>query len=48
MSVSPAIMSKQKKQMGELLDLACGKSGDLSKWKAAYLKKVICIDIDKY
>ena len=33
--------------MGELLDLACGKSGDLSKWKAAYLKKVICIDIDK-
>ena len=47
MSVSPAIISKQKKQIGELLDLACGKSGDLSKWKAAYLKKVICIDIDK-
>lgn len=47
MSVAPAIQSKQHKQIGQLLDLACGKSGDLSKWKAAYLKRVICIDIDK-
>ena len=47
MIVSPAIKAKIRKQMGQLLDLACGKSGDLSKWKAAYLRRVICIDIDK-
>lgn len=34
-------------QVGGLLDLACGKSGDISKWKAAKLKTVVGIDIDK-
>lgn len=34
-------------QTGSLLDLACGKSGDISKWKSAKLKTVVGIDIDK-
>ena len=39
--------SKGTGQNGRLLDLACGKSGDLSKWKNAKLKDVIAIDISK-
>jgi len=32
---------------GKLLDLACGKGGDLSKWTNAKYKEVVSIDIDK-
>lgn len=32
---------------GALLDLACGKSGDLPKWDTAHFKRVVGIDIDK-
>ena len=39
--------SKGSGQSGRLLDLACGKSGDLSKWKNAKLKDIIAIDISK-
>ncbi len=35
------------KNNGKLLDLACGKAGDLSKWSNAKYKMVISIDIDK-
>lgn len=38
---------KTNKQVGKLLDLACGKGGDLSKWKNAKFKEVIAIDISK-
>ena len=46
---SPHHLTKEKsnKQVGKLLDLACGKGGDLSKWKNAKLKDVIAIDISK-
>jgi mRNA (guanine-N7-)-methyltransferase len=46
---SPSKLSGEKtnKQNGKLLDLACGKGGDLSKWKNAKLKEVIAIDISK-
>jgi hypothetical protein len=39
--------NKSNKQEGKLLDLACGKGGDLSKWKNAKLKEVVAIDISK-
>lgn len=32
---------------GLLLDLACGKGGDLSKWKRGQYKKVVSLDIDE-
>ena len=32
---------------GKLLDLACGKAGDLSKWANAKYSEVVSIDIDK-
>ncbi len=35
------------KEDGKLLDLACGKAGDLSKWTNAGYKEVVSIDIDK-
>ena len=44
-SVSPG--KNKKKFEGELLDLSCGKGGDLPKWKKANLKRIIGIDIDK-
>ena len=44
---APSMLNKTNKQTGYLLDLACGKSGDLSKWKNAKLKEVIAIDISK-
>ena len=44
-SVSPGRNSK--KFLGSLLDLSCGKGGDLPKWKKANLKKIVGMDIDK-
>tara|TARA_B100000780_G_scaffold250841_5_gene197185 strand:- start:1176 stop:3908 length:2733 start_codon:yes stop_codon:yes gene_type:complete len=44
-SVSPG--KNKKKFEGELLDLSCGKGGDLSKWRNANLKRIVGIDIDK-
>jgi hypothetical protein len=44
---SPAHLEGVKQQVGSLLDLASGKSGDLRKWKDAYLKRVVGMDIDK-
>jgi len=35
-----------KETKGVLLDLACGKGGDINKWKKAGLKKVVSVDID--
>jgi len=35
------------KEGGKLLDLACGKAGDLSKWSNAKYEEVVSIDIDK-
>lgn len=46
-SVSPATLTKSKKPIGSLLDLAVGKGGDLPKWKNALYEKVIGLDIDK-
>ena len=47
MSVCPAILSRSKKMMGSLLDLACGSGGDTLKWKLGLLKDVVGIDISK-
>jgi len=44
-SVSPG--KNKSKFYGELLDLSCGKGGDLPKWKKSNLKRIIGIDIDK-
>lgn len=35
------------KSGGKLLDLACGKAGDLSKWSNAKYEEVVSIDIDR-
>ena len=35
-----------KDMKGALLDLACGKGGDINKWKKVGLKKVVSVDID--
>ena len=35
-----------KDMKGVLLDLACGKGGDINKWKKAGIKKVVSVDID--
>jgi mRNA (guanine-N7-)-methyltransferase len=47
LNYSPSKLTKSNSQVGKLLDLACGKGGDLSKWKNAKIKDVIAIDISK-
>lgn len=44
---SPSKLENSEYPKGKLLDLACGKGGDLSKWKNAKFKEVISLDIDK-
>uniref|UniRef100_A0A8D0H9B2 mRNA cap guanine-N(7) methyltransferase n=1 Tax=Sphenodon punctatus TaxID=8508 RepID=A0A8D0H9B2_SPHPU len=36
---------RQKKQDIAVLDLGCGKGGDLLKWKKAKIRKLVCTDI---
>lgn len=45
--VSPSIINNLKTKKGYLLDLACGRSGDLPKWSDAKYEKVIGIDISE-
>lgn len=44
---APGTLSKDKAMIGRLLDLACGKGGDLSKWRDGRYKEVVSMDIDK-
>lgn len=41
------LIKEVSKEGGKLLDLACGKAGDLSKWTRAKFKDIVSIDIDK-
>ena len=44
---SPSTLDKIHIMSGRLLDLACGKGGDLSKWRDGKYKEVVSMDIDK-
>jgi hypothetical protein len=44
---SPYQIEGASKMTGRLLDLACGKGGDLSKWRDGKYKEVVSMDIDK-
>ena len=41
------ILKVAPKSVGRLLDIACGKGGDLSKWVNAGYREIVSIDIDK-
>lgn len=45
--VSPAIIENSDIKKGYLLDLACGRSGDLPKWSNGKYEKIIGIDISE-
>jgi 2-polyprenyl-3-methyl-5-hydroxy-6-metoxy-1,4-benzoquinol methylase len=44
---APSTLGKTSSMTGRLLDLACGKGGDLSKWRDGKYKEVVSMDIDK-